>query len=238
MMSHGSSADNKSPFSDSWQQFAWVVSGVPEQHATTILTGGAAAIDRRENRMNPVIAACRRFSRWPWGRGLYLYGPVGCGKTLLATCTIRGMILSAQEIGWPVADGRRMSWDAWDRSCHTLSFWYPEFRFVNLPRLLGRIKETFNRQTRYELTTSDVIREYEQCDVLVLDDLGAEKATDWVREMLFLIIDSRYTSGRTTIITSNLSPRQLGETLSERIADRIVEMCRGAIVEIKCGSYR
>ena len=186
---------------------------------------------------NP-IETCRRFAEWPWDKGLYLNGPVGCGKTLLATCTIRGMILGAQEVGWPVMDGQRVSWDDLGYGCSHLTFWYPEFRFVNVPRLLAEIKGTFSRQSRYELTTNDVIQDYEKCDVLVLDDLGAEKATDWVREMMFLVVDSRYTSGRQTIFTSNLSPRQLGETLSERIADRIVEMCRGNIVEIRADSYR
>lgn len=222
-----------------WQRLAWQGAMIPERHGGLVFASGSAAVDRRSGAMDGAIASCREFSRWPWKEGLYLCGAVGCGKSMLAALTIRGMILSAQEVGWPVIDGARSTWDAFARSAGGhLEFWYPTFRFVNAPRLLQEIRNTFGRMSAQEITTESVLSEYLHVDVLVLDDLGSEKPTDWVREQLFMLIDERYGAKRPTIFTSNLSLKELALTLSERIADRILEMCRGRIVKIKCGSYR
>ena len=226
------------PYSHPWQENAIRGANLPLEHLRKVLAEGVAAVDRRDGRLDHAIGICRRFVQWPWGKGLYLHGPVGCGKTLLATCAVRGMVLTAQEVGWPVMDGVRVPPDQLALSCGHLTFWYPEVRFVSVPRLLAEIRKTFNRQSRDDPNTDSVMRQYERCDILVLDDLGAEKATDWVREILFLVIDNRYTNGLSTICTSNLSLRDLSDVLSERIADRIMEMARGAICEIRVGSYR
>lgn len=64
-------------------------------------------------------------------------------------------------------------------------------------------------------------------DLLVLDDLAAERKSDYMQEIVFSIIDARYRAGKPLIITTNLSLEELkkpGEITSQRIFDRVLEM--------------
>ena len=61
--------------------------------------------------------------------------------------------------------------------------------------------------------------------LIVLDDLGAEKTTDWVREQLYRIINARYEKMLPTIITSNCSTKELAERLGAPTMGRLLEMC-------------
>jgi DNA replication protein DnaC len=85
------------------------------------------------------------------------------------------------------------------------------------------------------------------CDVLVLDDLGVERPTEWVRDMFAYIINSRYNRKLATVITTNFEDRgreartlvdgtkvNKEETLEERIGtrlrSRLYEMCK--VIEV------
>lgn len=59
-------------------------------------------------------------------------------------------------------------------------------------------------------------------DVLVLDDLGAEKPSDWTAERLFLIVNRRALDQRPTIVTSNLTGKDLRTAVGDRVYDRLV----------------
>ena len=61
--------------------------------------------------------------------------------------------------------------------------------------------------------------------ILFLDDIGAEKPSDWVMETFYLIINKRYNEKLPIVFTSNLSIEQLAQTISDRIASRVVETC-------------
>jgi DNA replication protein DnaC len=74
--------------------------------------------------------------------------------------------------------------------------------------------------------------------VLVLDEFGAVKPTDWVRDTMMQIINARYNDRKLTIFTTNYVDErraQTGETLEDRIGvrlrSRIYEMCRSVVVE-------
>lgn len=70
--------------------------------------------------------------------------------------------------------------------------------------------------------------------LLVLDDLGAERQTDFVQEQIYNIIEARYRSGLPLIITSNITPEQLRECDSIKYArtyDRLKEMCHPVVIE-------
>lgn len=105
--------------------------------------------------------------------------------------------------------------------------------FQSVPDLLARIKSTFGKSQE---TESDILRALQQCDLLILDDIGAEKVTDWVQEVMFRIIDKRYRKQRPILYTSNLKPSMLLEKLGGRIYDRITET--SLTVENKASSYR
>ncbi|MFF4933578.1 ATP-binding protein [Streptomyces griseofuscus] len=61
--------------------------------------------------------------------------------------------------------------------------------------------------------------------LLVLDDLGASKWTEWVEEITYRLINHRYEECLPSIFTSNLAPAKLRDALGERVASRLTEMC-------------
>lgn len=63
--------------------------------------------------------------------------------------------------------------------------------FQTMPELLERIRQTFNDRNSKE-TEKDIMYALNHCKLLILDDIGAEKVTEWVQEVLFRIIDGRY----------------------------------------------
>jgi len=74
-------------------------------------------------------------------------------------------------------------------------------------------------------------------DLLVLDDLGAQKSTEWVTERLFIILNARYAAMLPTVITSNNYLEELEKVPGwTRIIDRIVETSR--IIRLEGDSYR
>ena len=69
---------------------------------------------------------------------------------------------------------------------------------------------------------------FRKCDLLILDDFGMERQTEYAREQVFSIIDSRYLSKKPLIITTNLSLQELKsptDLAQQRIYDRILELC-------------
>lgn len=72
--------------------------------------------------------------------------------------------------------------------------------------------------------------------LLVLDDLGAEKSTDWTQERLFTIFEKRAAKKNHTMFTTNLSLHDISLRYGARIHDRMYEFC--TIVEFKGGSFR
>lgn len=111
--------------------------------------------------------------------------------------------------------------------------------FQTVPELLERIRNTFNnRNTESEREIMDALL---YCDLLVLDDIGAEKVTGWVLEVLYRIVDGRYRKKKPIVYTTNLKPSELKDQLVDvngidRIYDRMVET--SIIIENKGTSYR
>lgn len=96
-----------------------------------------------------------------------------------------------------------------------------------------QLKDTFGEQKTSE---QDIVDLYDKSPLLVIDDVGSEKISDWSRQMFYVLIDRRYRYQRQTIITSNLTLRQVSELIDDRIASRIVGM--GAVIELKGEDYR
>lgn len=61
--------------------------------------------------------------------------------------------------------------------------------------------------------------------LIIFDDIGAEKLTDWVAETFYLIINRRYEEMLPTIFTSNLTLKEMAEKIGDRTVSRIAEMC-------------
>ncbi len=129
-------------------------------------------------------------------RSWFFYGPYGVGKTGLAVAYLRRWL--------SYADGEAAL-------------------FITVPTLLDRIRETYGpHAVSSERELIDLVK---TVHLLVLDDLGAERVTDWVAEKLFTIINHRHDEDLETIFTSNLSIDELAAHIGERTTWRIVEMC-------------
>lgn len=96
--------------------------------------------------------------------------------------------------------------------------------FINFPDLLLEIKNTFRHNA--EITEFEVIQKYREIDFLVIDDFLSVKPTDFVVDILYIIINHRYDFLKTTIITSNFSLPEIENLLkNQRISRRLGEMC-------------
>ena len=108
--------------------------------------------------------------------------------------------------------------------------------FYDFGSLLKEIQDSYNPRTQASELT--VLAPVLNAEVLVLDELGASKPTDWVRDTMAYIINTRYNNARVTIFTTNFydvrtDPRK--ETLEDRIGvpirSRLYEMCRTITIE-------
>lgn len=107
--------------------------------------------------------------------------------------------------------------------------------FVVVPELM----ESLRRCLREGGDDFEILQALYNVDCLVLDDLGAEKATEWVAERLYLVINQRYLSNRMTVITSNCTLQEVKERLGQqgvRITSRVLEMCK--IIPLVGEDYR
>ena len=97
--------------------------------------------------------------------------------------------------------------------------------FISVAKLLEDIRACFSNQS--EKQPQDIIDQYSNTDVLIMDDLGCQKVTDWVLNILLLIFNNRYENLKPTVFTSNSDLNDLARQFEDnRIPSRIVEMCR------------
>lgn len=153
--------------------------------------------------------------------GLMFIGSIGVGKTHLAVAAITALI-------------------------HTKGI---PCLFYEYRELLKEIQDSYNNDS--QATELGVLRPVFDTDVVVLDELGAVKPSQWVWDTVSFILNTRYNAKRTTIVTTNLldepalglAGRQsgmredsLGDRIGERMRSRLYEMCR--VVKIRGEDYR
>jgi DNA replication protein DnaC len=130
------------------------------------------------------------------GRGLWLTGDVGTGKTTLAMLVSKAALERKRSVA-----------------------------IYSLPRLLAEIRTTYDDGAQRSYT--DLIDRLAEVDLLHVDDVGAERTSDWVLEQLYAIINARYEDGRAIVVTTNLPYEALKEQIGERTASRLAEICGG-----------
>lgn len=183
---------------------ALYASGLPTRFLGTTFAGSPLAVTSPELvRRLKDDAASFMFDR-ECGSWL-LWGPTGIGKTGLAAAFLRTALgFDDVDDGWPEQD---------------------DVVFMSVPDLFSALRASYNDRRGDRPTEADIIERCSDAGVLILDDLGAERPSEWVRDRLYQIVNRRHGDDRPVIITSNLDPASLGEHVGERTMWRIVEMC-------------
>ena len=156
------------------------------------------------------------------GTGLLLTGSIGVGKTHLAIGILQALVAERGATGL----------------------------FVDYRDLLKQVQHSYNRTVA--ATELEVLAPAFEAEILVIDELGASKPTDWVWDTVAHILNTRYNDRRTTIITTNYAnaapldglaregraarEETLGDRIGERMRSRLQEMC--VVVEMQGEDFR
>lgn len=143
------------------------------------------------------------------GQGIYCYSNrPGTGKTTLATnALLRYLYYSVRKEPSDI-DNRRVY-------------------YINTAEFLDRLRKSMNSgDDELELLMSELQDPQVAPKLILLDDIGNEKVSEWVSERLYTLINMRVSNGLATIFTSNLSVDDLGLRLGTRIASRIRGTCK------------
>ncbi len=165
----------------------------------------------------------------------YIFGNVDSGKTIFASFMLleekKNLYIdytSQNEEGWDKKESK-------NENCV----------FISVPDLFNEIKNTYNQSEKagvelepYEpwkkngITERRILDYYCNAHLLLLDDFGLGKPTDWILEILYLIINHRYDFLKKTIFTSNCSLEEVAKIFGDdRIVSRILRMCKENIIE-------
>lgn len=96
--------------------------------------------------------------------------------------------------------------------------------FCNVVDFFMRLRDTYYGDTNYD--EKDMIDKVNSVDLLVLDDLGAEKPSEWIRDRLYTLVNRRYESNLPILVTTNKRDvEELSDHVGERVVSRLCEMC-------------
>jgi len=200
--------------------------GIPPRYAACTLANFSVDVPDAAERaqLGDARAVCERYVDRFVGEdgrfresGLLFVGVPGVGKTHLATSVLAELIRRYRVHGL----------------------------FVDFTALIHQIQSTF--EPRSDESKREVLRPVTEADVLVLDDLGAQKPSAWVQEILYLIMNTRYARSLPTLFTTNYrlasvgrrdldrgagpEPELLTARISAALVSRLYEMARPVVIE-------
>jgi DNA replication protein DnaC len=200
---------------------------IPQRYRDCTLDAFDPSYPRADESLSRALLTARKFvEAYPVdtaGRGLMFVGSAGLGKTHLAVGVLQRLVRERGVKGL----------------------------FCDYRELLKNIQNSYNPQVA--TTELELLKPIFAAEVLVLDDLGAQKPNEWVWDTVALILNTRYNDSQTTIITTNypdlaaggagLSDAKeaareptLGDRIGDRMRSRLAEMC--IRVEMKGEDFR
>ncbi len=192
---------------------------IPERYRHCSLDTFETSFPGADLSLERALTTARRFvDEYPVdtaGKGILFVGTMGTGKTHLSVGVLRRLVREKGVRGL----------------------------FCDYRELLKRIQNSYNPQVA--TTELELLKPVFAAEVLILDDLGAQKPNDWVWDTVALLLNTRYNDKQTTIITTNYPDQPVGagfktdpdgtkstssyDTLGDRIGDRMLsrlaEMC-------------
>lgn len=152
-----------------------------------------------KNQKNCLLPISEKYQNIATNTSLFLFGKSGSGKTALA-------LQIAQKV---------------EQENKSL-----RINFVKFGELVNSARKSYDKNYYTRRDAEDYLKTINQSDLLIIDDLGTEKNTEFVDQFIYELIDHRYEYELPTIITSNFSLDEISEKYHERIASRIVAMCK------------
>lgn len=130
------------------------------------------------------------------GLNLHIHGNCGTGKTTFAIRFIKEYFNRI----WPKSD----------LGCKAL--------FISVPMFLNQLKQSISKQNQM---IDFILENIYSADLVVWDDIGDKSGTEYEINKLLSFIDNRISAGKSNIYTSNLSKKQIYDTLGDRLASRV-----------------
>lgn len=131
-----------------------------------------------------------------YGVNLFITGKSGSGKTVLAAGIVKYGLKMARL----------------------------NYEWINYPAFIMELQNMYRKDNESPFDEAESVANFG--GLLVVDDLGAEKMTDWVRQISYFIINEREQRCLPILITSNFSLEQMAEMIDVRISSRIAGMCK------------
>ncbi len=140
-----------------------------------------------------------------YNKSFLFTGNTGTGKTYLSYCILKFAYIKnyAECLDGPVRLKKNI--------------------FVTATDLFIKLRNSFKDGS--EESELDIIKKHSNCNLLIIDDLGSSRISEYVLEALYAIINHRYEDEKVTIITTNLDMGELEEVLGERMISRLKSMC-------------
>ena len=141
-------------------------------------------------------------------KGFYLWGNPGCGKTFFSYITLNELIFRFIKPG----------------------------KFISLSKSFQELRNTFDEESVIHGQADQIPTNLSNVPFLIIDDFGVQRNTEWELEMLYNLIDSRYSNRRLTIVTTNQNINEIKDLAQGRIYSRLLEMCY--IIHATARDYR
>lgn len=158
-------------------------------------------------------------------KGICLVGKTGTGKTMSMALMVRDWLIdSANKSGVKNKNWGDLFRISPSRNWQVTGIIQNPWKFVVYPEFIMQLQDSYKHE-KGEETALDLLNEVAMAPRLILDDLGAEKPTEYVRQATYYVINYREMHLLPTFVTSNFSMDFLDENIDPRISSRIAGMC-------------